>query len=74
MFLRMRVLIQGLSLGRNVKLTLGINCSAVSVKISPNFSLIMFILSSLLIKDQSTESSLPLIDCKSASSYFHIDF
>ena len=68
MFLRMRVLIQGLTLGRNVKLSVGINCSVVSVKISLNFSLIIFILSSLPIKDQSTESSLPLSDCKSASS------
>ena len=74
MILRIRVLMQGLLLGRNVKLTLGINCSAISVKILLNFSLIMFILSSLLIKSQTTYSSLPLIDCKSASSYFHIDF
>ena len=64
--------IHGLSFGRHVNVTLGIHCSAVSVKMSLNFSLIIFMLTSVLIKDQLTESNLFFINCMFASSYFHI--
>ena len=72
MVLRIILSIHGLSFGRHVNVTLGINCSAVSVKMSLNCSLIIFMLSLVLIKDQSTESNLFFINCKFASSYFHI--